>query len=591
MSIFLLGTSAAPAFGATKNSDLKLTASAINLNDPFYTTDDSDIDSQWYLPKTKVPEAWNFSTGQSTVIVAVVDTGIHASHVELDDGRVIAGYNAITGEEIPAGANSDDNGHGTAVAGVIGAIPNNKKGVAGINWHVELMPIKVLDKDGSGVSSVVAKGITWAADHGANIINLSMGSTGFKSDRSLSSAVAYAFNKGVLLVAAAGNDTAEHGLNLDASPIYPVCSDNGANMVLGVAATDINDQKADFSDFGSNCVDIAAPGKKILTAAFFPDRPSNNILVYGSGTSLAAPIVAGIAALFKASNPNLSNVEIRNLIMTTADNVDAKNSTNCGGVSCAGLLGAGRVNAYTYFSPKVIAEGSLLRDPLSDTVYIISNTIKHAVYPLVFSEKNFNPKNVQIDGSNQLDSYVLGLPLFPPDGTLIKTAEDPTVYIIDKQRRRPVSAAVFKFRGFRFSNIHTITNAEMQAYPAGSWLPLPDGTPFLKEGEPTVYLMDQEVKRPISYFVFTQRHLSFANILKLGLADFSNIPTAKDNYWMPPLDGTLVKSSADPTIYLIEAGQRHPLTAATFALRNYSLSKVKILPPAEINIIAPGVFY
>src|SRR5258708_32289825 len=112
-------------------------AAIVTPSDPFFTTDPTAEDKQWYLPKTHVPEAWGYTKGSSTVAVAVIDTGIHAGHIELNDGRVGEGYNAIKKEAIAPNFNSDDNGHGTAVAGVLGAIQNNGKGIAGINWRSE----------------------------------------------------------------------------------------------------------------------------------------------------------------------------------------------------------------------------------------------------------------------------------------------------------------------------------------------------------------------------------------------------------------------------------------------------------------------
>src|SRR3989344_8618880 len=139
-------------------SNSKVSAFVISTTDPYFTTDVSLEDKQWYLPKIHAHEAWDYVTGSNNVIVAVVDTGIHASHVELNDGRVIEGYNAITKEIIPANFDSDDNGHGTAVSGVIGAIPNNLRGISGVNWTIKLMPIKALHADGTGDLAAVADG-------------------------------------------------------------------------------------------------------------------------------------------------------------------------------------------------------------------------------------------------------------------------------------------------------------------------------------------------------------------------------------------------------------------------------------------------
>ena len=163
---------------------------------------------------------------------------------------------------IEAGVNSDDNGHGTLIAGVLGATANNLSGVAGTNWRISLMPIKVLDQNGKGDTGLVAEGIIWAIDNGAQIINLSLGGIAFERDRILSEAISYAFKKNAVIVAAAGNDSNIESVNLDLKPVFPVCEDNGQNMIIGVGALDQNDLKTVFSNFGRNCIDVMAPGKE-----------------------------------------------------------------------------------------------------------------------------------------------------------------------------------------------------------------------------------------------------------------------------------------------------------------------------------------
>ncbi|OGE82113.1 MAG: hypothetical protein A3B10_00730 [Candidatus Doudnabacteria bacterium RIFCSPLOWO2_01_FULL_44_21] len=586
MPVFLFMLFPTPGLATLRDSTL--TAAAITTSDPFFTTDASKEDRQWYLAKTRVIDAWDFIQGSSSVVVAVIDTGIHASHIELNDGRVIEGYNVITKQIIAAGANSDDNGHGTAVAGVIGAISNNQKGIAGINWDVKLMPVKALAADGTGSVSAVAEGIVWAADHGANIINLSIGGGGFAASQTLSTAIAYAYNRGSLVIAAAGNDLVEDGINLDFSPTYPVCGDNGLDMVLGIAASDVFDQKASFSNFGSKCIDLIAPGKRILTTAYFPQDPADNVLIYGSGTSLAVPIVSGIAALLKSANSNLSNVEIRNILLRTADNVDSLNTTNCDGVSCNGLIGKGRVNAFNFFAPKSIVEGSLVRESVSNNLYYITGKSKRIVSSFVFTQRGMDINNVIVDNSNQLRFYDLGSPLPPLEGTLIKSVTDPTVYVIHQGLKRPLMYLVFTSRGYKFDNVLTLPDLEVGNYPLGDWYWPADSTMVLVAGNPLVYVMDKELRRPVTYFVFTQRKLSFAKVVRITPDEFSHIPSPNDIYWLPPLDGTLIKSNTDPAVYVIESGRRRLLSYSAFISRKYKFSNVKTLPQVEVDVIATG---
>jgi hypothetical protein len=569
--------------------DRRIQAAAIvTTNDPFFTTSETNEDRQWYLAKTHIPEAWGYTRGSSSVTVAIIDTGIHASHIELNDGRIGEGFDITTNKLIPANSNSDDNGHGTAVAGVIGGIPDNQKGIAGINKNIKIMPIKALAADGTGDTSDVAAGLVWAADHGASIINLSLGGPGFGSDMTLSNAISYAYNKGSLLISAAGNDLADHGLNLDKSPIYPVCGDNGQNMIIGVAATDVNDQKASFSNFGAQCIDISAPGKRIVTSAFLPSDPADNILIYGSGTSLATPIVSGIAALVKANNPNLSNVEIRSILLKSADNIEFVNQTSCLGGSCNGFLGKGRINALSAIAPQPIANGTLMRDLSTGNIYFLLNGTKRLVSTLVFTERGFNLNNVVNDLSGQLNSYIFGPALTPSEGTLIKSPTDAQVYVINQEMKRPLTYLVFISRGYSFANIKTLPQSEVDSYALGDWYWPPDGTMVLIKGNPTVYVMDKQVRRAVTYFVFTQRKLSFSKVVNVTTNEFSHVPVPPDEFWLSPLDGTLIKSAADPGIYVIENSVKRLISYNVFVARKYKFSSVKTLPQSEVDVIANG---
>lgn len=569
-------------------TDSLIEASTVTVNDPYFTIDSLQDEKQWYLSKTKVPEAWDYGRGSNSVVVAIIDTGIHASHVELNDGRVIEGYNTITNQVIPTNSDSDDNGHGTAVAGVIGAIPNNGRGISGINHNIKLMPVKALHGDGTGNISAVAAAIVWAADHGANIINLSLGGPGFGADQTLNNSISYAFGRGVLIVSAAGNDLADQGINLDSNPVYPICSDLGSNMVLGVTATDVSDRKAGFANFGINCVDIAAPGKKILTTAFLPSDPANNVLIYGSGTSLATPVVSGIAALIKANNLSLTNADLRNTLLRSTDNIDSLNQDNCLGSSCNGFLGKGRINAFKAVSPSPIVDGSLIREASTGKIYIVTGGLKRYVSNFVFQQRGYDAVNIVNEVNGQLAGISLGAPMPPLEGTLIKSQSDATVYVINQELKRPLTYLVFVSRGYSFAKVVTLSDTEVMETPMGEWYWPPDQTMVLITGDPTVYVMDKGVRRAVTYFVFIQRKLSFAKVIKVTKDEFSHIPSPSDSYWLAPLDGTLVKSSTGAEVYVIENGTKRALSYNAFIARKYSFRNIKTLPQAEIDVIAPG---
>ncbi|MCS1352535.1 S8 family peptidase [Mechercharimyces sp. CAU 1602] len=261
-----------------------------------WTPDDPMYESDQYGPQNmSVPEVWDTTKGSSDTVVAVIDTGVQSDHPDLS-GKVIEGYDFVDDDNDA----SDEQGHGTHVAGTIGAATNNGIGVAGVAPEVQIMPVRVLDANGSGTNESVANGITYAADNGAQVINLSLG--GPQSSQVIEDAVEYAVSKGVLVVAAAGNESTS-------SPSYPAYYEGA----LSVAAVDANDTIADFSNYG-DWVDVAAPGVDIISTEL------NGEYVKYSGTSMASPHVAGVAALL--SSQGMAADEIRDSIQSSADQID-----------------------------------------------------------------------------------------------------------------------------------------------------------------------------------------------------------------------------------------------------------------------------
>gem|GEM_PF-718501 len=569
-------------------ADADVLVSRIKTNDPYFTTDDDEGDKQWYLPKIRMPQAWEFGTGSDDVTVAIIDTGIHSSHLEFNDGRVLAGYDATTSTNIPADSNSDDNGHGTAVAGVIGAMSGNGKGIAGINWEVGLIPVKALAADGTGKLSAVAAGIVWAAEQNADIINLSLGGNGFGKDQTLINSIIYAYKRGSVIISAAGNDLAENGVSLDSKPVYPICADSTDNMVIGVAATDINDQKASFSNYGVDCVDISAPGRKILTTAFLPSDPSDNILIYGSGTSLATPIVSGVAALLKANNPKLSNWEIRDILLQTTDNIDALNVTSCQGGSCNGYLGTGRINAQSALRPRPILEGGLVRESTNSEIYQVGGGVKRLVNPFAFRQRGFSPESVLNESNNQLSDYRTEDPVPPLDNTLVKAEGDPTVYFVLGGELHPLTGYVFQARKFKFSDIQEMPAGELTDFNVGEWYWPPDGTLLVGPDSGTVYLMQDGVKRPVSGFVFTQRRLSYGSIVKMSQNELRHVPNAPDKFWLTPLENSLLKPDAGEQVYLVVDGVLRPLSGPAFSARGLRFSDIRPAPAHELAVLQSG---
>lgn len=251
---------------------------------------------QWNLPSIYTEEGWKVTRGKETVIVAVIDTGVDLNHPEFE-GKLVEGINLINQDEPP----QDDDGHGTHVAGIIAANTNNNEGIAGITWYNKIMPIKVLDQSGSGTLFDVAEAIFWATDNGAKVINLSLGN--YAESEYLHEAIKYAYAHDVVLVAATGNDNTDE---LGYPAAYP--------EVIAVSATDNYLRRANFSNYGTY-IDVMAPGVNI--ASTYP----NNQYASLSGTSMASPHVAGLAALIRSQNPTLSNKEVENIIIKSTDDL------------------------------------------------------------------------------------------------------------------------------------------------------------------------------------------------------------------------------------------------------------------------------
>lgn len=339
----------------------------IRLDDPLVTSrtkyyDNGDIKSspndpqfaeQWALNNTgqnggkanahiDALKAWAKTQGSSEVVVAVLDTGVDYTHTDLAENMWIrpeslpeytddelGTINDLHGFDANVNASDpmDENGHGTHCSGIIGAEGDNGEGIAGINWHVKIMPLKFLGRGGFGSTKDAIEAINYAIDrkkNGVNIrvINASWGST--QKSKALEDAIRAAGDAGILFVAAAGNSSTDN----DKRGHFP--SNYDLPNVISVAALDRNDVLASFSNFGAKTVHVAAPGREILSTWL------NDEYREASGTSMAAPQVAGIAALIVASEPKISMAKLRERILKSVDPID--------GLSGKVVVG-GRLNA------------------------------------------------------------------------------------------------------------------------------------------------------------------------------------------------------------------------------------------------------
>lgn len=292
-------------------------------------SNDSLYSSQWALPKIKWDQVDSalaqYNPSEAVVTIAVIDTGVDYTHPDLA-GKVNTSedYDFVNNDSNAM----DDNLHGTHVAGIAAAATNNNAGVAGVSINsTRILPIKVLNYSGSGYYSWVASGITYAADHGAKVINLSLG--GSVRSSTLENAVNYAWNKGVVVVAAAGNSN-------NTSKTYPGAYSNA----MAVWASNETDNKASFSSYGI-WVDIGAPGTNILStvpATLDKDGVSDGYY-FANGTSMSTPHVAGLAGLLFSQHPAWSESQVRNQIEDSADSVPDRQYRR-------GNLGDGRINVF-----------------------------------------------------------------------------------------------------------------------------------------------------------------------------------------------------------------------------------------------------
>ncbi|TMB93585.1 MAG: peptidase S8 [Chloroflexi bacterium] len=285
-------------------------------NDPYfataYPTSKFGNMPQWAPQFVSAPAAWDTTMGDPSVVIAVVDTGVDGSHPDLQTKMV-------TGATLIGGTTKDGFGHGTHVAGIAAASTNNGTGVAGICPRCSIMPVRVLDANGSGWTSDVAAGIVYAADHGARVINMSLGAP--TVSQSLRAALDYALAHNALPVAAMGNNYAPYALE----PAYWYSA-------LSVGAVDQSGAKTDFSNYG-NKTDVVAPGRGILST-----MPTYNVTMNSSwgveqnydalsGTSMATPVVSGIAGLVISRNPALNAVQVKGIIEASAGDGKTYNET------------------------------------------------------------------------------------------------------------------------------------------------------------------------------------------------------------------------------------------------------------------------
>ncbi|MFW6136361.1 MAG: S8 family peptidase [Chloroflexota bacterium] len=314
---------------------------------------DPDYTYQWALPKINAPHAWGLSTGDD-VVIAILDTGVDLDHPDLSS-KVLTHLdkNFLNGNP----SAEDDHGHGTHVAGTAAATTDNAIGIAGMGWHAAILPLKVLDASGNGTAEHIAEAIRYATDHGAGVINMSLAGTTdpcCHCPSVIQKAVDYAYAKGTLLTAAAGND-------LGATEMFPA----NCEHVLGVAATDANDAIACYSNYGTH-VSVAAPGSGIYSTII------GGSYYHLSGTSMATPHVSGLAALLLARYPAYSPDQVASAILD--------NALDLGPTGWDADSGCGRIDAFQALSNGALATAPLCLQAITTSTKAHQRTAPDAAF-------------------------------------------------------------------------------------------------------------------------------------------------------------------------------------------------------------------
>lgn len=355
-------------------------------------------------------QAWDIEKGDSTIILAILDSGVRLEHSELhnriwknlleipdngidddNNGYVddIQGWDFINNDNDP----SDDRGHGTRVAGIIGANPNNNIGYAGIDWHCKLMVIKVTDKDGATTTDILAQAINYAVANGAKVINMSLAGAGIQSVP-LETAVKNAYQNNAVMIAGSGN-TGDNTVN------YPA----GYPEVIAVGATNAQDKLYSYSTYGS-FLDVVAPGVKIYT---LDHHKMNYFDGEYTGTSYATPYVSGVVSLLLAQNISRTPDEIKNIINATAD--DTVGPANQDAIGWDKYFGHGRINAYKALSYQTTSLAThLINDHLIN------------IYPNILT--SYNDKiTIEIDESVNIYTLPVNIKIYNSAGVNFENIE------------------------------------------------------------------------------------------------------------------------------------------------------------------------
>ena len=426
-------------------------------------------------------KAWNITKGSSDIIVAIIDDGVYINHPDLRQ-------NIWINKKENIGNNLDDDGngyvddiygwdfvgnygemttrgtHGTMVAGIIGAVGNNDEGIAGVNWNARLMPLIVCASATNCPTSNIISAIYYAVDNGANVINLSLSTSGVTAySNAYDDAIRYAYDRGVVIVSAAGNGDIEGGIGQDLGfiPQSPVCNDNNQNMVIGVGSFTMDGKyRTNWTNYGK-CVDTYAPGEAVVSTAVPAYSTIKGFYDLGSGTSYSAPYVTGLVVLLKSKYPTMSNIEIRDRIIKHSIINNTKSTIN---------VYETLIEPYTF---KLRSNGTLIRSTNSADIYLVEQGKKRLIPDYnIFVANKFNALNVITVTPVELLQYptgeLVGVPI--PEGALIKATNGIDIYIVKyigtkKFKRLVLSPLVFNNYGhLKWEDVMDVNQSTLNSF-------------------------------------------------------------------------------------------------------------------------------
>lgn len=566
-------------------------------NDPYYYSSGSwgqGYADLWGIKKINSAGAWDYNTGSQDVVVAVIDTGIDYNHSDIanniwvnndeipsngvdDDGNGYIddyyGYDFYNGDSDPM----DDHAHGTHCAGTIAAVGNNNLGVVGVGWNTKVMAVKFLSRYGSGYYSDAISSIYYAVNNGANVLSNSWGGGGRYT--AMQTAIDYAYNNGVVFVAAAGNS------NSDAYYFTPA----GLDHVVTVAATDYQDNKASFSSWG-DVVEVSAPGVDVLSLKSSQGSCTTvaNYYCRMSGTSMATPHTAGLAALILANDINFTPDEVTSYLTNNADDLGTPGKDI--------YFGYGRINSYNSVAesgtPVTHPEGSIIKSRDSATTYRIENGQKRS-FPsaAVYSSWSNSWSDVVEVRAVDINSYSEGSQMQLRPGVLVRANDSPSVYLIDGSNRLPISSAqVYIDLGYSWSAIRVVSPSELEDYNVGDSVSDTgshiDGSLVRTQSSYAVYLLDNGQRRVIpSAQIFNNRY-RWQDISVISSSEMNGYPSGSRVGFK---DGTLISVIGSPAVYVISNSEKRAIASVSVFLRmGYSWRKIVAVTSSEASNYPTG---